>query len=66
MILAETLKREISRLDAEEARASRARFACLARCDYDGARAEARIADQARQQRDALVNGELFVKPNET
>ena len=66
MILRETLDAEMERLSGLEAAETRARFACLARCDFSGAWDAWQRVKQLRRQRAALITGELFSGNDET
>ena len=66
MMLRETLDAELQRLDGLEAAANRARFACLARCDFYGARLAFEQVKTIRRQKMALLTGELFPGTDET
>ena len=54
MMLMSTLLSELARIDGEISRLTRARFACLARCDATGARAALHRIAELKQQRDSL------------
>ena len=66
MILKSTLDAELDRLDGIEAAAQRYRFACLARCDFDGASRAWQDIKAVRREKQALITGELFPGTDET
>ena len=60
MMLKATQETERERLDGLEAAESRRRFACLARCDFSGARSSWQQIKSIRRKKAALITGELF------
>lgn len=64
-MLISTLNAERERIEGLEAAAQRARFACLAHCDFAGARAAWNHIKRLRAQK-ALIAGELFTEKDET
>ena len=60
MILRETLDAEMERLSGLESAETRARFACLARCDLRGAHQAWEQVKAIRRKKAALITGELF------